>query len=365
MRNLFFVFILLLGSSGLFAQQNNDLKPPEQDSTRTQDTLVISTEDMQAAEKLYNEGVNLYSEGSYRKALKKFAGAVKIKPNFPKAYYNSALCYIALSMPDSAMAELDNVIMLTSYDKAYYLRGTLWMEMNDASAAKNDFEQAVAADSSTVKGESFYYLGGIEFEAGNYEKAIQLYDSSLKYKPDYAYAYNDRGSAWRMLEKYDNALADYQKAIKADPKLKIAYSNIASVKRKQGKPDEAITYYTKAIEIDPKFVLAYNARGVVYKDQGEFQKALNDFDKAIELDDKYAFAYNNRGNVKYKMKEYEAAVKDYNKAIETDKDYAIAYLNRGIAKEMLRDKKGACEDWEKAYKLGVEAAKTYLSQCKN
>jgi tetratricopeptide (TPR) repeat protein len=155
MRNLFLAFALLMFGSAVFAQQQSSEKAPVNDSIPAQDTVsVLSESDMQAAEKLYNEGVELYTKGEFRKALHSFGEAVKIKPNFPKAYYNAALCFIELKNPDSALVNLNNVILLDEYDKAYYLRGTVWVDLNELSDAKADFEQAVAIDSSTVRGES-------------------------------------------------------------------------------------------------------------------------------------------------------------------------------------------------------------------
>jgi len=364
MKSVLLIFIGLIFGLTSYAQQGDTTTTAIQDSTANQDTvMVMSAEDMQAAEKLYNEGVAFYGKKKYEDAMVKFNDAIKIKANFPKAYYNLALCHIALKDNDAAMEDLNNVIMLQAYDKAYYLRGTVRVDLNELSDAKADFEQAIAIDSSSVRGESFYYLGGIAFENKKYTEAIQYYDSSLKYLPDYAFAFNDRGSAKRMLEKYDEAIADYKKAIQADPKMAIAYSNMGSVERKQENLEAALKDYSKAIEIDPKSVIAYNSRGVVYRDLKEYAKAIADFDKVIELNPDYVYAYNNRGNVKFKMKNYEAAVKDYDKAISLDANYGFAYLNRGIAKEMLRDQKGACQDWKQAYKLGVESAKTYISQC--
>ncbi|RLD66495.1 MAG: hypothetical protein DRI84_04705, partial [Bacteroidetes bacterium] len=235
MKSIILIFIGLLISGISYAQQDDTT------ITTAQDTVMVMTaEDMQAAEKLYNEGVAYYSEGKYIDALDKFNGAIEIKANFPKAYYNLALCHIELNSLDTAMEDLNNVIMLQAYDKAYYLRGTVRVDLNELSEAKSDFEQAIAIDSSTVRGESYYFLGGIAFENMMYKHAIQNYDSSLKYKPNYAFAYNDRGSANRMLEKYDEAISDYQKAISADPKMAIAYSNMASAKRKKGDLEGAI-----------------------------------------------------------------------------------------------------------------------------
>jgi len=283
-----------------------------QDTTSTtneQDTvMVLSTEDSQAAEHLYNDGVTFFTQGEYTQAISKFDEATSIKANFPKAYYNRALCNVELKNLQSALTDLGNAIMYDPNAKAYYLRGTVNIDLNQLEVAKSDFLKAISIDSADVKGKSFYYLGGIDFEQKKYEEAIVNYDSALHIIPNYAYAFNDRGSANRMLNKINTAIEDYSKAILADSNMATAYSNRASAKRKNQDLDGAVTDYTSAIKIDSAFVLAYNARGVVYKEQEEYDSALLDFDRAIKLDSKYTFAYNNRGNVKYKMRKYHEAV---------------------------------------------------------
>jgi len=110
MKRIFLIFFGLLFSSISFAQQSDTTLTTAQDSTSTQDTVVVlSAEDMQAAEKLYNEGVAFYTKEKYAQALSKFNKAIEIKANFPKAYYNLALCHIALENLDSAMEDLNNV----------------------------------------------------------------------------------------------------------------------------------------------------------------------------------------------------------------------------------------------------------------
>ncbi|MBK8927360.1 MAG: tetratricopeptide repeat protein [Crocinitomicaceae bacterium] len=41
----------------------------------------------------------------------------------------------------------------------------------------------------------------------------------IELDPNDAYAYNDRGSCYRMLEKYPEAVKDYEEAAKKNPNL--------------------------------------------------------------------------------------------------------------------------------------------------
>ena len=90
-----------------------------------------------------------------------------------------------------------------------------------------------------------------------YENAIKHYTESIKSKPDYTAAYNNRGVAYHRIGDYNRAIEDYD----------------------------------KAIEIQPDYVNAYNGRGTVYGIKGELDNAITDFDKAIELKPDYVRPY--------------------------------------------------------------------------
>ena len=64
-----------------------------------------------------------------------------------------------------------------------------------------------------------------------HKSAIKDYDEAIRLKHNYAYAYNDRGSAKRKLDDLTGAIADYTMAVKSDPGLSFAYNNLGSAKR--------------------------------------------------------------------------------------------------------------------------------------
>ena len=64
--------------------------------------------------------------------------------------------------------------------------------------------------------------------------AITAYSQSLRLKPDYAEAYNNRGAAKDALGRHDDALADYAEAIRLKPDLAEAYGNRGNAKNALG-----------------------------------------------------------------------------------------------------------------------------------
>ena len=86
-------------------------------------------------------------------------------------------------------------------------------------------------------------------KSGKDREVIHDYNQAIKYKSNYAVAYNNRGVVRNQLKDYRQAIADYTKAIKY-------------------KPDYANAYYN---------------RGIAYKNLGDRKKAVADWQQAAKI----------------------------------------------------------------------------------
>ena len=99
-----------------------------------------------------------------------------------------------------------------------------------------------------------HFIRGMElYEDGLYDEAVEEYTKAIELYPNYATAYDGRGSAYADKGQYDLAVADF----------------------------------TKAIEIDPHYIVPYFNRGLSYRAQGEKAKAIADLEKFITLADNH------------------------------------------------------------------------------
>ena len=62
--------------------------------------------------------------------------------------------------------------------------------------------------------------GNAHTAKGDYDRAIQDFDKSIKLDPAYAKAFNNRGAAYLRKGEYDLALKSFDEAIKLNPKLR-------------------------------------------------------------------------------------------------------------------------------------------------
>ncbi len=86
------------------------------------------------------------------------------------------------------------------------------------------------------------------YRAGFVPNAIHDYNRALVLKPDYSYAYNDRGAARLDLRDNVGALADFNEANRLDPDYTRPYVGVALALERLGRLDEAAMAYSRACQ---------------------------------------------------------------------------------------------------------------------
>lgn len=183
-----------------------------------------------------------------------------------------------------------------------------------------------------VDARMYYQLGNDYYERGDYEKAIENYNTSILLNPIFSEAYFNRALSYYQLKNYDRSVSDY----------------------------------TKSADLDPNNPIIYNNRGDAYYKKQDFQSAIKDYDKAISLNGGYLKAFYNRGLCYASLEDYDKAVADFGKVIELKPDFAEAWHLRGLAYEYGGDLDNSIKDYEKAIELNPELteAKTHLEAVK-
>ena len=130
----------------------------------------------------------------------------------------------------------------------------------------------------------FYYKQGLEkAEAGDLERALELFDKSISMKGDEYVAWYNRGIVKSMMGRYEEALVDLEQTVKLNPAYKKAYLNRGTAKKHLTDFGGAIADYSRAIQLDSAYGEAYYDRGLVYELFDKMDMACRDFIKAKEL----------------------------------------------------------------------------------
>jgi tetratricopeptide (TPR) repeat protein len=190
---------------------------------------------------------------------------------------------------------------------------------------------------------------------GYCEKAIAL-------QPDFAEAYNNRGTTYAYQNRIEEAIRDYTKAISLRENFPTAYCNRGNARAMTNDFDAAIRDYDRAIALNPDYAEPYYYRGVACAAQGRIEQAVRDYTKAISLKENFPMAFYSLGEAHAKMNDAGAAIRDYDRAIALNPDFAEAYSNRAYARVMTNDLGAAIRDYDRAIALKPDFFEAYCNR---
>jgi tetratricopeptide (TPR) repeat protein len=160
--------------------------------------------------------------------------------------------------------------------------------MKAISALASLLAAVVAAGTAGAEDTTYCDQGLAALHASSYEEAIGLYDRCLRdgelSRGMQSVAYNNRGSAYRLVGDPDRAIQDLDQAIRLDPAYPSPYSNRGNAYADKGDLDRAIADYDEAIRLKPDYAVAYFNRGNARSARGEVRLAMDDYGKAADLD---------------------------------------------------------------------------------
>ena len=168
------------------------------------------------ASALFNYANSLKELGESDKALVNYDLSLKINPLFAKAHNNRGSLLEGAGRNEDARRSYTEAIKLDSmYVAAYSNRGGVEKKLGNYVQAASDLGKALEldpwkpADSSEVSNFKFRLhvsLGDIQMYLGQYEKALELYDSARAIEPDKLDVLAFKGNALAALGKLSEGL---------------------------------------------------------------------------------------------------------------------------------------------------------------
>lgn len=144
----------------------------------------------------------------------------------------------------------------------------------------------VQRNSQLVKAQEYSKLALQKVSTRDFKGALADLDRAIQLDPNYAKAYNSRGTV-KMLgfKDYQGAALDINRAIQIDPKLSAAYVNRGTLKAMESQDYQgALFEYNRAIQLDPNNIDAYTSRAATkYRYLKDRAGGIADLQKAIKL----------------------------------------------------------------------------------
>ena len=101
---------------------------------------------------------------------------------------------------------------------------------------------------------------GLGFISNDYETAKDMVDRAVMINPNSAFAWTQRGWAYRYMKRIDEALNSFKHAIRLnplDPFLYDTLTGVASALIVEGRDEEAASQAKKALALNPRFTSAH------------------------------------------------------------------------------------------------------------
>ena len=135
-------------------------------------------------------------------------------------------------------------------------------------------------------------------EAGEKQRAINLYQEILEIDPNYAAACINLGTVFFHLRQFGRAEELYRRATEADPSYVLAYFDLGNVLDELERLDESIAAYLKAVTLSPRYADAYYNLALAYERSGQSRPALRHWRTYVKLDNRGPWADHARGQIR-------------------------------------------------------------------
>ncbi|HWW02700.1 MAG TPA: tetratricopeptide repeat protein [Candidatus Acidoferrum sp.] len=241
---------------------------------------------------LNNLGNLLLQRGDTDEALRHFAKAIELRPDFPESHSNLGNAFAQRGEAAEAMVEYQKALQLRpGLPEVHNNLGNLLARQGRVDEAVAQFQQALALRPGFADGHNS--LGILLLQQGRVDEAIPSLRKALELRPDFALAHNSLGLALLEKGQLDEALGHFQKALELRPDLATAHNNLGSLLFQKGRLDEALAQFRKAVELRPDFAEADNNLGKVLLRKGQVDSAVIYFQRALTGRPDFALARSN------------------------------------------------------------------------
>ncbi len=151
-------------------------------------------------------------------------------------------------------------------------------------------------------------------ELGQLDKAMEKYNESIAFDPNFEFAYVNRGIIYCMTEKYTLGIKDFSFALSLRNDYFDARVNRAIAYAKSGELSNGIADFTEIIRLKQENFSVYLDRGRAYSQSKKYDEALADFNTANALDSMNAEVYYQMAIALYNKKRYKESLNKIDKA---------------------------------------------------
>ncbi len=202
-------------------------------------------------------GVEYMMKGNHDKAIEYFNKATSIAPFNYKGFYNRALLHLKNNNPKKAIDDLNKVLSMYDYNKAYVARASAYYTLMDYNKARTDAKTILYKEPRNSK--AYFILGNCDNDQNDLKNAIHFYNRAIEIENENADYYFKRSIAFGKMQKFNDCIIDLETVLRLNPDYIEAYywRGVAKVNLKQNPCDDfkraAENNYAPAYQVYDKF----------------------------------------------------------------------------------------------------------------
>lgn len=279
---------------------------------------------------LYNDRALLYLENeAFNEAFKDIRSALELDSTYSGYFVTQADIYLGMGKLQKTVQSLEKAIALDDQNTDAYLKlAEMSIVIRDYKKALSYIDLALQVDELLDK--AFMLRGVVFMENGDTTRGIRNFQKAIDVNQDYLEAHIQLGTLFAM-KKNDLAIDYFNNALNIEPENLDVQYYLGMYYQESGRYELAIQSYNSILALQPDFYIAHFNIGyiqLVY--QREYEASIESFSQVIALNPEYTEAYYNRGFAYELLKDVEHSTRDYQKTLELYPNYekAIDGLNR-------------------------------------
>ena len=239
-----------------------------------------------AARQLAYVGTVYFLNQDYMNAAIAWKKSEAIAPLDPHLEFSLAMAYIRMAHPGWARDVLESLAAKNGKEALYpYWLGRLDYDGHDYDKAIRHFQHAVELDPGMARaydnlGLCYYYQNRNVLAVENYRKAIEL--EKMSAHPS-AWPYLNLAITLQFLNQLDESEANLRDAIRLDPKFAQAHFQLGTVLEGLKHPEAAITEMREAARLNPLYAEPHIAMARIYHKLGQESAARDEVQTYLHL----------------------------------------------------------------------------------
>jgi superkiller protein 3 len=191
--------------------------------------------------------------GHWQNSIKLFKHALASTTNNSLAHYNLGLALFEEGKPDEASPHFAEAARLNPYSSLVHAGWGRNLEaQGKISEAEGQYELALLLDTDRYYSHELHVnLGIIHAEKGDLAEADKHFREAIRFDPNYADAYYNRGNILQDLNRLDEAVKYFTKAISLAPEYADPHYGLGITKAIRGDLEEANGHFADALRLAP------------------------------------------------------------------------------------------------------------------